>query len=145
MQYKQPHHSITSASASCAVKGLGPKLSTSEAEILPLEDHQGLLQGLDLLLPCLLAVLIAEARIKAVSLQLLVVLQGLVQFFLCELELLLCGAEQLRGCVFLALLVLLFHAFDRKVLVGLVHELLVRSLGLVLRHLRFSLQAREVR
>merc|ERR1719198_2153947 len=78
-------------------------------DVLPTQDLQRLLQGLDLLLAHLHALLVAEAGVHAARLELLVVRQGRVELLLRGLEVRLRGHEVRLGRGLVLALVLEVH------------------------------------
>mmetsp|Transcript_48190 Transcript_48190/g.137775 ORF Transcript_48190/g.137775 Transcript_48190/m.137775 type:complete len:252 (-) Transcript_48190:1450-2205(-) len=112
--------------------------------VLALQDFKRLLEALNFLFARFHTLLVAEPCVEAVSLQLVVVIQNLVQLLLRQRELLLGGAQVALGVCFVTLLVLLLDRLHILRLRGLGHVLLVRGLGLLLSQRGLGLQAGEV-
>merc|ERR1719252_213854 len=99
--------------------------STSSGNVLPVEDLERLLQGLDLLLPPGDAFLVADARAHTRGLQLLEVGERGVQLFLRAVEVLLLQHERLLLVLLLGGLVLDVFVLGRFIDLGVRHELIV--------------------
>mmetsp|Transcript_136230 Transcript_136230/g.423333 ORF Transcript_136230/g.423333 Transcript_136230/m.423333 type:complete len:709 (-) Transcript_136230:8-2134(-) len=113
-------------------------------DVVPREDLECLLQGLNLLLPAPHALLVGDPGVDACGLQLLVVVHGGLQLLLRGLELLL-GRMQVTLLVRLgSILVLALVLLQRLVLLRLEHELVVLVGLRSLRAGGLGLQAGEV-
>merc|ERR1719364_129351 len=116
-----------------------------ECDILAVEDAKRLLERLDLLLAACDAVLVADTRVHAGRLQLVVVRESRVELLLRALKIRLLRSQRcllvdlLRGLVLHVLRVR--RTVDRR----LARELVERLLRLSLRRLRVRLEASEVR
>merc|ERR1719265_51108 len=106
--------------SSCTRKGW-----THSPDVLTTEDPQGLLEGLDLLLPPRHALLVALAHVHAVRLQLLEVVERGVELLLGPLKICLLLRHDLLLVLLLLRLVLDVRGLGRLVNLGVVHELFV--------------------
>merc|ERR1719198_891027 len=109
-----------------------------------LKDFESFLQALDLFLTHLHSLLVADLGVDALCFKLIVVVQGLVQLLLGELQILLQGRDVLTGSVLLVGLMLDLSILDSNILVGLIHESLVVGSCSVLSFLSLSLKSRKV-
>mmetsp|Transcript_21980 Transcript_21980/g.60066 ORF Transcript_21980/g.60066 Transcript_21980/m.60066 type:complete len:235 (-) Transcript_21980:52-756(-) len=104
----------------------------SGGQVLAVQDAQGLLQGLDLSLAPIHAVLVADASIHAGRLKLVVVRQCRIKLLLRAIQVRLLGSERLRLVLLLGLFVLdvllLGRLVDLRVSLELIVELLRRGL-----------------
>merc|ERR1719313_998429 len=116
-----------------------------ECDILAVEDAKRLLQRLDLLLAACDAVLVADTRVHARRLQLVVVRESRVELLLRTLKISLLRSQRCLLVDLLRGLVLHVLRVRRTVDGRLARELVERLLRLSLRRLRVRLEASEVR
>merc|ERR1719313_3168118 len=116
-----------------------------ECDILAVEDAKRLLERLDLLLAACDAVLVADTRVHARRLQLVVVRESRVELLLRALKIRLLRSQRCLMVRLLRGLVLHVLRVRRTVDGRLARELVERLLRLSLRRLRVRLEASEVR